>query len=57
MVKTLENTIKYTRAAQPSTSKNWRGGTTKERWKTKNKQEGTKYKIFRDQRVSLEERR
>ncbi|CAH1973363.1 unnamed protein product [Acanthoscelides obtectus] len=34
MAKTLENTIKDMRATQPATSKNWRGGTTKKRWKT-----------------------
>nr|CAI5831133.1 unnamed protein product [Callosobruchus analis] len=34
MVKTLENTITDMCAAQPSTSKNWRYGTTKKRWKT-----------------------
>nr|CAI5845423.1 unnamed protein product [Callosobruchus analis] len=31
MVKTLESTIKYMCAARPSTSKNWRRGTTKKR--------------------------
>nr|CAI5841042.1 unnamed protein product [Callosobruchus analis] len=29
MMKTLQNTIKDMRAAQPSPSKNWRGSTTK----------------------------
>ncbi|VEN56304.1 unnamed protein product [Callosobruchus maculatus] len=45
MVKALENTIKDIRAAQPSTSKNWRGGTTKKRWKTtwSSKQGGAKH--------------
>nr|CAI5854363.1 unnamed protein product [Callosobruchus analis] len=34
MVKTLENTIKDMRAAQSFTSNNWRGGTSKKRWRT-----------------------
>ncbi|VEN36276.1 unnamed protein product [Callosobruchus maculatus] len=45
MVKALENTIKDIRAAQPSTSKNWRGGAIKKRWKTtwSSKQGGAKH--------------